>query len=77
MNDTAVVATFGYRYEAEFARETLRAAGIESVLAGDDAGGAYAGMSFTRRIQLLVRATDLDRARDILADPPDPTPEAS
>jgi hypothetical protein len=67
MSDTDVVATFGYRYEAEFARETLRVAGIESVLAGDDAGGAYAGMSFTRRIRLLVRSSELDRAREVLS----------
>ena len=47
--ETAIAATFAYRHEAEFARETLQAAGIESVLIADDAGGAYAGMSFTRR----------------------------
>jgi hypothetical protein len=67
MSDTAVVATFGYRHEAEFARATLSAAGIESVLVGDDAGGAYAGMSFTRRLTLLVRHEDLDQAKAILS----------
>lgn len=67
MAETAVVRTFGYRHEAEFARETLRAAGIESVLMGDDAGGAYAGMSFSRQIRLLVRASELERARAILS----------
>jgi hypothetical protein len=68
MNDTAVVATYGYRHEAEFARETLKAAGIESVLLGDDAGGAYAGMSFTRRLTILVRTADVERAKAILSD---------
>lgn len=68
MSDTAVVGTYGYRHEAEFARETLKAAGIESVLLGDDAGGAYAGMSFTRRMTLLVRTADLERAKAILSD---------
>jgi hypothetical protein len=68
MADTAVVRTFGYRHEAEFARETLKAAGIESVLMGDDAGGAYAGMSFSRQIRLLVRTSDLDQARAILSE---------
>lgn len=68
MSDTAVVGTYGYRHEAEFARETLKAAGIESMLLGDDAGGAYAGMSFTRRMTLLVRTADLERAKAILSD---------
>lgn len=67
MAETAVVRTFGYRHEAEFARETLKAAGIESVLMGDDAGGAYAGMSFSRQIRLLVRADDVDEARALLS----------
>jgi hypothetical protein len=66
MSDTAVVATFGYRHEAEFARETLRSAGIDSVLAGDDAGGAWGPLGFTRGLRLLVRREDLDRARAVL-----------
>jgi hypothetical protein len=68
MTDTAVVATYVYRHEAEFARETLRASGIESVLAGDDAGGAYGPLTFARGIRLLVRSDEADRAREILAD---------
>ena len=64
--DTTVVATFAYRHEAEFARETLRAAGIDSVLIADDAGGAYAGLSFTRPVRLLVHNDDLDQARAVL-----------
>lgn len=80
MSDTGVAATFAYRHEAEFARETLREAGIESVLAGDDAGGAYAGMSFTRPFKLLVRQDELDRARALLEDEgvePEPGPGAA
>lgn len=68
MSDTAVAGTFAYRYQAEFARETLKEAGIDSVLAGDDAGGAYAGMSFTRPFKLLVRTGDLEQAKAILDD---------
>jgi hypothetical protein len=80
MSDTAVVATYGYRHEAEFARETLRAAGIDSVLVGDDAGGAYAGMSFTRRLTLLVRVDELEHARAVLSDadtPPGSPPDGA
>ena len=68
MSESVVAATFAYRHQAEFARETLRAAGIDSVLVADDAGGAYAGLAFTRRARLLVRPTDLQRAIDLLAD---------
>jgi hypothetical protein len=65
---TVVVATYAYRHQAEFARETLKGAGIESVLIADDAGGAYAGMSFTRPVRLLVHTEDEQEARDILEE---------
>jgi hypothetical protein len=68
MTETTVVATYVYRHEAEFARETLRAAGIESVLSGDDAGGAYGPLTFARGIRLLVRSDEVDRAREILSE---------
>ena len=60
------VGTYSYRHEAEFARATLQGAGIECVLVGDDAGGAYAGLSFTRPITLLVRPDQLDDAKMVL-----------
>lgn len=65
-DETAVAATFAHRHEAEFARETLRAAGIESVLIADDAGGAYAGLSFSGSVRLIVRKDDLTGARAAL-----------
>jgi hypothetical protein len=68
MDETAVAATFAYRHEAEFAHEILETGGIESILIADDAGGAYAGMSFTRPIRLLVRSGEVDLARTLLAE---------
>lgn len=65
-DETAVAATFAHRYQAEFARETLRAAGIDSILIADDAGGAYAGLSFTGSVRLIVRNDDLSHARAVL-----------
>lgn len=64
--ETPVVASYGYRHEAEFAQETLAEAGIDSALVADDAGGAYMGLAFSRPIRLLVRAPDLERARRLV-----------
>ncbi len=66
VRETVVAATFAYRHEAEFARETLRAHGIAAVLFADDAGGAYAGLSFTGQVRLLVHKNDIVRARALL-----------
>lgn len=63
---TVVVAAFGYRHEAEFAKATLDTAGIESVLSIDDAGGAEAGLSFANPARIIVRSEDRDSARDVL-----------
>lgn len=49
MSDTAVVGTYGYRHEAEFARGTLKAAGIEAVLLGADGSGRPQDMVGVRR----------------------------
>jgi hypothetical protein len=65
--ETVVVASYSYRHEAEFARATLSAAGIDSVLEGDDAGGAYGPLTFSRGLHLLVRSEDLERARELLS----------
>lgn len=65
---TAVVASFDRRHEAEFAQGFLTDAGIQSVVLADDAGGADLGLAFTRRVPLLVRAEDEDRARQVLTD---------
>jgi hypothetical protein len=69
MNDeqeVVVLRSFGYRHEGEFARSTLDAAGIPSVLIVDDAGGAQVGLSFSNPARLLVRREHLDEARALL-----------
>lgn len=63
-----VVARYGRRYEAEFARGFLEDAGIPAVVAADDAGGADLGLSMARSVPLLVRAEDAERAREVLRD---------
>lgn len=66
--DLAVAATFDRRHEAEFARGYLEDAGIPSVLSADDAGGADLGLGFARRVPVLVREEDLERARAVLRE---------
>jgi hypothetical protein len=65
--DLVVVARFYYRHEAEFARAYLDAAGIESAVFADDAGGTEVALSFSNSVRLLVRPEDAERAREILA----------
>lgn len=63
--DTVVVASFRYRHEADFARTFLDLEGVESFVAGDDAGGMQPAMMTGAR--LIVRAEDEHRAREILS----------
>lgn len=67
-DDVVVVATFSYRHEAEFALETLRTAGIRAMLLADDAGGAYAGLSLSGPIRILVHGGDAGHARMLLGE---------
>ena len=64
--DVVLLRTFGYRHDGEFARNTLEAAGIQSVLFVDDAGGAKIGMSFSNPARLMVREEDVAAAREVL-----------
>ena len=68
--ELVVVHTFGSPQDADMAKSALEAAGIDSMIQADSAGGtrphlAWAGSGF----RLLVRAEDHDAARDILELP--------
>ena len=67
MSFTERVAQFGFRHEAEFAKGYLNDAGIESFLVVDDAGGNL-GFALENTATLMVRTTDLPRARQVLSD---------
>ena len=69
---TEVLATFPSRLEAEFALETLRAAGIHAILLADDAGGSLPGLSLSGRVRLLTESSEVERARAILGEAGDP-----
>lgn len=65
---TEVVARFGYRHEAELAKGYLDDAGIESMILADDAGGAYAGMTFSRSARIVVNTEDAVEAVRVLRE---------
>ena len=65
-SDLVTVRTFNDRIEAELAQSALEAAGIESMVSGDDAGGVQPGLWTGEGVALLVRAEDATSAREIL-----------
>lgn len=60
------VGTYPTRSDAELAHATLEAEGIRSVIASDDAGGAYP-FDFGGGARLLVTEAEAERAAAILA----------
>ena len=62
-----VVRTFNNRQEAELAKSALGAAGIDSIVLGDDAGGVQPGLWEAVGVKVLVRADDGEAAADILS----------
>ncbi len=65
-NELIVVRTFDNMFQAEVAKSALDAAGIDSLLRSDDAGGMRPHLWETRGVELIVRAEEADRAREVL-----------
>jgi putative signal transducing protein len=65
-SDLIAVSTFASTAEAEIARGVLDAAGIESMIRADNAGGMYPSLA---AIQLLVRLEDAENAIAALRGP--------
>ena len=61
--------TYATRTDAELAQGALAAAGIQSVLKVDDAGGAYP-FALAGGAHLLVDDADADAAAAVLKGPP-------
>ena len=59
--------TFNSRQEADLAKSALEAAGIDSIVHGDDAGGVQPGLWEANGVKVLVRADDADAAANILS----------
>ena len=65
-NDSLVVLrTFLNRFEADVAKSALDAAGIESTVRADDAGGMELGL-WMSGVELIVRSEDAERAKALL-----------
>ena len=64
--DDVVVARFAYRHEAALGQALLQAAGIESVILADDAGGVEVALSLSNGVRLVVRSEDASAAREAL-----------
>lgn len=64
MTDLICVKKFADRHDADVAKSVLDANNIESFIQSDDAGGMYPFM--TEQIRLLIKHTDIDRAKKIL-----------
>lgn len=61
------IAAFPTRSDAELAQSVLAAAGIESAVSSDDAGGAYP-FDLTGAARLLVDEADAESAAAVLSD---------
>ena len=66
MDDPTIVRTFSDRGEAEIARSLLEAEGIAALVAADDTRGNWPQFDLSAGVQLVVEATDVDRARELL-----------
>lgn len=65
-SELVVVHSFGNRQEAEMAKSALEAADIDSLVSSDDGGGMETGLWSSNGVKVLVRAEDLQAAREIL-----------
>ena len=65
-DDLVAVRTFLNHIEADLAKGALEAAGIESAISADDAGGTRPHLWVGAGVRLLVRREDVERAVEIL-----------
>jgi hypothetical protein len=66
--ELVTIRTFVNEVEANLAKSLLEAAGIDSMLAGDDCGGMRPSLTWAQGIKLVVRSGDAERAAAVLTD---------
>jgi nitrogen fixation protein len=64
--DIVVIRTFGDAISAHIAQAALDANDIQSIVVGDDAGGAYPALTFSNGVRLAVQHVDAVRALRLL-----------
>jgi hypothetical protein len=65
--DFVVIRTYINHFEADIAKMTLEAAGIDSVVRSDDCGGMRPHL-WMGGVELLVASEDISRADEILGN---------
>ena len=70
MSTSVKVATFFSQTEALIAAEYLRANGLVATVMGDDAGGAFSGLTLSKGFCIYVSQADEEVAIDLLENPP-------
>jgi len=60
------VGTYSNKIDADLAQGALEAADIDAMVTADDAGGQQPGLLMGKGVQVLVRAEDVERAKEIL-----------
>lgn len=73
MDNLVVVGTYSSEVEASLAKATLAAAGIDSILRHDDAGGWLQQMQYAAGVKVLVSAENEEEARQLLTQQPTET----
>ena len=64
--ELVVVHSFGSQPEADLAKSALEAAGIDALIKEDSAGGMRPSLAWAAGYEVLVRAEDVQAARDVL-----------
>ena len=70
MSSSVEVATFYSQTEALIAAEYLRANGLVATVMGDDAGGAFSGLTLSKGFRIYVPRDDEQVAIELLESPP-------
>ena len=71
-SEIVVVRTFADSISAHIAQAALDANDIQSIIVGDDAGGAYPALAFSHGVRLAVKHSDAVRALRLLDSEPAP-----
>ena len=65
-SDIVVIRTFADSISAHIAQAALDANDVQSIIVGDDAGGAYPALAFSHGVRLAVKHSDAVKALRLL-----------